>query len=168
MKALLRNTLFVVSGLLFAHGPAYCAQWVDVQGTNAVIEYPGNTTNSAAGSAATYYKGWGLDFVQKAYTDNWVHSSVPSIGAQTATQIEVKYYKQYANASITDVHIYNGNTPVLKTVAPTSSTAGWNYFTISLGGTLSFPYGLGVSLHVVPAPGADTDFQIGDVGAYFN
>ena len=166
MKTALRNSIFVALGIFLSAGSAYAAQWVDTVGANAVLEYPGNTTNSASGSAASYYKGWGLEFTQKAGTQNWVHAPVPSIGTQQADTIEVKYFKQYADASIGTIDIYNGEVKI-KTVTAPVGVVGWNTFSISLGGTLSVGYGLGVSLNIIPSPGKDTKFIIGDVGARF-
>jgi len=159
MKTLLRNLIFVAFGLFFANSSAFAAQWVYAQGTNAVLEYPGNTTSTA-------YKGWGLDFVEKAYTSNWVHSSITTSGPYYQTRyIYVQYYKQYASASIYSVDLYNGGTFV-KTVYPTnSSTAGWQSFQIDLGAFYTF-YGLGVSMSVYPAYGYNTGFAIGNVAAY--
>jgi hypothetical protein len=167
MKTALRNSIFVALGIFLSAGSAYAAQWVDVNGNNAVIEYPGNTTNSAAGSAASYYKGWGFEFTQKAGTQNWVHAVVPSSGTQQADTIYVRYFKQYADASIGTIDIYNGEVKIKTVTAPAGAAGVWNAFSINLGGILSFGNGLGVSLNIIPSPGKDTRFNIGDVGALF-
>jgi len=160
MKAMLRNLAFLAISLFFASGSAHAAQWVYAQGTNAVLEYPTNTTSS-------YYKGWGLDFVEKAYTGNWVHSSITTGGLYQSRYIYVQYYKQYAGGYINDVHIYNGASRIATLLAPYSATAGWNSFTVDLGAVYSFYGGLGVSLSVYPASGVNTEFAIGSVAAYF-
>jgi hypothetical protein len=166
MNTLLRNVIFAAFGLFLVQGSAFAGQWSNAHGTNTVIEYPGNTINSAGGSASVYYKGWGLDFVQKANTQNWVHNWIPNQSLQQVSTIYVRYYKQYAGATIDLVHVYNGDTLIKVVAVPQNNFAGWITFSVSLGGFLSAPNGIGVSLHVVPAAGANTQFIVSDVSGY--
>jgi hypothetical protein len=159
MKTLLRNLIFFTLGLFFANSSAYAAQWVYAQGTNAVIEYPSNTSNS-------YYRGWGVDFVEKANTYNWVHSSITTSGLYQARYIYVQYYKQYAGGYFNALDVYNGGSFVKRVYPSYSSSAGWNSFTVDLGTFYSFYGGLGVSMNIYPASGANTEFAIGSVAAY--
>lgn len=159
MKTLLRNLIFFTLGLFFMNSSAYAAQWVYAQGTNAVIEYPSNTISSN-------YRGWGLDFVEKANTYNWVHSSITTSGLYQARYIYVQYYKQYAGGYFYALDIYNGASMIKRVYPSYSSAAGWNSFTVDLGALYSFYGGLGVSMNIYPAYGANTLFSIGSVAAY--
>lgn len=143
----------------------YAAQWVDVHGTNCIVEYPGNTLNAGApANAAVFYKGWGLDFTQTANTGNWIHTQIPMSGLEQARFIYVRYYKQFAVGKIGVVHIYNANAFV-QAVTPPVGVPGWNAFSIDLGSFKPFTYGLGVSMNIVNG-NANTRFIISDVGAY--
>lgn len=159
MKTMIQNLIFVAVSLFFASSSASAAQWVYAQGTNAVIEYPSNTSN-------TFYRGWGVDFVEKANTFNWIHSSITTSGLYQARYIYVQYYKQYAGGYFNALDVYNGGTFVKRVYPSYSSTAGWNSFTVDLGAFYSFYGGLGVSMNVYPASGLNTQFAIGSVAAY--
>ncbi len=99
---------------------------------------------------------------------NLAHNPIPSVGSQTASTIEVQYYKQYANAYLDEVDVYNGRTLVTRFTTIPPGAAGWNIFSLPLGSFISFPYGIGVSMHFTTAPGLSTEFIIGEVGAYEN
>ena len=167
MKTLLRNAIFAAFGLFLLQGSAFAAQWSNVPGTAAVIESPGNTTNSAKGSAAVYYKSSSLDFVQKAKTDNYLYTWIPNQALQQIAFIYVRYYKQYAGAKLDTVYLYDGNTMIKTILAPINTPAGWVEFIVPLNGGnfVSVLNGIGVSLHVV-ADTVNTQFILSDVSGY--
>jgi len=166
MKSLSRSSIFFIFAVLFVSNSAYAAQWLDMHGTNCVIEYPGTTTNaSAPANAAVFYKGWGLDFTQKAFNGNWIHCPIPIFGLQQVRYIYVRYYKSSTAGRIYVIHPYNGDTRV-QVATPTAGIVGWNAFSIDLGTFKSFSTGLGVSIGISNGDG-NTRFIISDVAAYY-
>jgi hypothetical protein len=158
MKTLSFSSILFILCTFFVSNSAHADQWVDVQGTNCVVEFPGNTTG-------VFYRGWGVDFTQNAANVNWVHSAIPLTLKRQARFIYVRYYKSSAAANISLIRVFNGEV-VVQQIVPPVGVAGWNSIQVDLGSFMSFTNGLGVSLSTIS--GNDpTRFIISDVGAYY-
>jgi hypothetical protein len=140
----MRKVLTVVSCLLVVavmlSGTAY-AEWMFAQGNVGEIEYPANCT----------YKnfGWGLDITQKSGNWNWIHLPVPTKAGGTwgARYIRLKFYTGSADATVTEIHVYNGNTKV-KTFLGLNISNGYKDLQFDLGSKMKFNRGMGISFRI--------------------
>lgn len=160
IKTFLGSMLGVV-GVFSVVNPASAA-WVDMHGTQFVLEYPYNTT-SANTTNWVFYKGWGLDFTEKAGTSNWVHASVPAINKPKVSGFYIRYYSSQAAGRITQVDIYDGPSKVKAIpIATTYGAGGERSLWVSTGYANSFNNGFSVSV-LMQAAGADTRFIIRNI-----
>ena len=138
MKKLLMSSLLV--GAILLSGPAY-AEWMWAQGNAAEVENPADCT----------YKhfGWGLDIDQNSGKWNWVHIPVPSKagGNWRARYIRLQFYTGSADAFVSEIHVYNGNTKV-KEFKDLTYSNGYKEVQLDLGYKMSFHRGMGITVKI--------------------
>ncbi len=156
MNATLRNAVIAVAVMLTA-GAANAASWVDMHGTNCVIEYPANTTNGRN----DLYRGWGLDFTQQTGVINWVRCPITAEGSDTTDHILLTYYQEKAG-SVKVIDVYNGDRMVKQLSVP-EGVAGWNSVHLTFE-SINFNHGLGVAVHIPKLVG-NVHYVFADVGA---
>jgi hypothetical protein len=121
---------------------AQAATWMYSHGNVAQIEYPDICTY--------HYFGWGLDIDQDSGMWNWIHMTVPSpygVGQYGARFIRLKFYTGSADAFISQIDVYNGNTKV-RTFKGLSISDGWKDMQFDLGKKYNFGRGLGISIKI--------------------
>jgi hypothetical protein len=115
--------------------------WMFSHGNATHIETPANCTYQ--------YFGWGLDLTQKSGLMNWIHMTVPTPNGDLAQAqyIRLKFYTGSADAVVSQIDVYNGNTKV-KTIGPLSLSNGWKDLSFDLGSKLNFSRGMGISIKI--------------------
>lgn len=141
------------------------AEWYWTHGNSATIQDK-TVTDYWAGNSFEY--GWGLDIRQKPGTSNWVHFAVPTLGNTNkgARYIRLRFWTGSADAFVSDVHVWNGETKVKEFTGPWSG--GWQTVTLDLGSVVSFTKGMGVSMKInAGVESMNHRFQISGAGANF-
>jgi hypothetical protein len=130
---------FLVGVTVFS-GTAY-AEWMWAQGNVAQIQYPADCTYT--------YFGWGIDIDHNPGTSNWVHLPIPSKAGGTwgARKIRLKFYTGSADAWVSDIDVYDGDTKV-KGLTGLSISNGWNDSLFDLGSKVKFTRGMSVSIRI--------------------
>jgi hypothetical protein len=146
MKTRLSDILTMFSigmgGLILSFG-AHASDWNWTHGTSCHEEYENRISDSNRNRL-----GWGLDFTQSSGTINWIHCAVPTDGDSTdpVRYVRLRFYTGSADAWISQVHIYNGDTKI-KTF-PVDWKTGWYTKTLDLGTPRVFNKGLGISIEI--------------------
>ncbi len=91
--------------------PVTNAVWVP--GTIAEVEFPERLAPAEPGALAAYTRrGWGVEYFAREGTSNWFHIPIatPIILHDQRTRLEKVFalYRTKGNASITDMHVYDG------------------------------------------------------------
>lgn len=138
------NKILIVSCLLASSlGVAGSAQaaWMFSHGNVAQIENPANCTYK--------YFGWGLDMQQKSGLYNWVHLTVPTQygGGVGARYVKLRFYTGSIDASVSEIHVYNGETRV-KVFKGLNYSNGWKTVQLDLGSKMAFSKGMGFSVKI--------------------
>ncbi len=139
MKRSLLGFMLIALGLF--SGVAY-AEWMWAHGNTAELQSPGNCTSR-------YYMGWGLDIEHKPGLSSWVHIPVPSKsgGTLAARYIKLRFYTGSVDAWVSQVDVWNGDTPVKKFTGLSYSN-GWKTVSLDLGSPVAFNKGMSLSVLV--------------------
>ncbi len=162
IKTIVSICLFIAVVGISSTAPA--AEWMFSQGNVSEIEYLTNCSSY-------YYKGWGLDLNLKSGSSNWIHMTVPTPYGSTvgygAKTIRLKIYTGSADAWISDVHVYNGNSKVHEFTGLTYSN-GWKDFGLTMPSKINFNKGMGISICIKAGVEMMSHrFIFSSAGAYF-
>jgi hypothetical protein len=140
IKTIVSVCLFVF--IVGISATAQAATWMYSQGNVTQIQYPDNCT--------FHYMGWGLDIAHDPGLGNWIHMTVPTpngVGQNGAQFFRLKFYTGSADAFISQIDVYNGNTKVYELKGLNYSN-GWKDLLFDMGVKKNFPRGMGISIKI--------------------
>ncbi len=126
----------------------------------------GGNVEESHNIASLERKGWGLSFVQRGGSTNWLHYAVPS-NSQYNWRVDHVHLKftAYEHAKVTEIHLWDGNIQFWQKSVDYSG--GEVDVMIELGQEFELFRGLGVSIKTEADPGGDAQFVFHAVGANF-
>jgi len=128
---------------LVASFAAHASDWNWTHGTSCHEEFENRISDSNRNRF-----GWGLDFTQSSGTHNWIHCAVPTDADsdETVRYLRLRFYTGSADAWISQVHVYNGETRVKSFSVNWKN--GWYTKTLDLVTPRVFNKGLGISIEI--------------------
>jgi hypothetical protein len=142
LSGILTKLFFGLGALIFSFG-AQATDWNWTHGTSCHEEFENRISDSNRNRF-----GWGLDFTQSSGTHNWIHCAVPTDADSNdkVRYVKLRFKTYSADAWISQVHIYNGETKVKSFTVNWKN--GWYTKTLDLVTPRSFDKGLGISIEI--------------------
>lgn len=145
VRPLLIGCLLLNLTLTFPGSAFATTQWFWSHGHTAKVQAPWDTTGM-------FYMGWGLEFIENTGTGNWIHIAIPSPATvdnslMRARYIKIRFYTGSADAWISDVHVWNGES-LVKQFTGFNWSGDWQTQQLDLGSLINFDKGLGLSIFV--------------------
>ena len=120
--------------------------WSCTHGNAGEIEYRGRIVPTPAAPNDRTHIGWGLDFVPKSGSDNWIHFAVPSIHLTKARYVALKFRTYSADVWVDKVHVYNLDSKVYED-NDVDLSGGWHVEVFEMDSLKDFS-ALGISVNV--------------------
>lgn len=158
------KVLALAAVLVLAAVPAR-AEWIFAHGTAAAIQQ-----STAAGLVHFDFLGWGLDVKLKKNTTAWVHFPLPNRALDNyyVDKIQLVFRTQNANMSIAQIDLWDGAMRFEILKGNWWSSGASKAVTIKLSEKSKIYRGLGISIQLKNAGGADRTFVLESVGAHMD
>ncbi len=158
------GVLAFLSVLMAAAGPLR-AEWIFAHGTAAVIQ-----KSTEANFVFSEFYGWGLDAKLKKGTSAWVHFPMNNHALDNfyVDKIQLVFRTQNANMSIAQIDLWDGAMRFEILKGNWWSSGASKAVTIKLSEKSKIYRGLGISIQLKNAGGADRTFVLESVGAHMD